>query len=180
MAAEWKWVPVEPTPKMIRAAGRAMSPTNKPADWVSAGQKHRWRWLAMVEAAPTELPTDQLRTLGAPVFETPAPSAIPDLVARIARLWAELHEADNGMDGWQMARRLRPDLVDEPTNPLLERDAALVGRQGQTMTVLRPAGRARIGDEYLDVVSEGVFIPPGRTIEVIEVVGNRIVVRERT
>lgn len=24
---------------------------------------------------------------------------------------AELHEADNGMDGWQMARRLRPDLV---------------------------------------------------------------------
>jgi membrane-bound serine protease (ClpP class) len=75
--------------------------------------------------------------------------------------------------------RLRPDLIDEPANPLLVRDAALVGRQGQTMTVLRPAGRALIGDDYLDVVSEGVFIPPGRTIEVVEVVGNRVVVRER-
>jgi len=76
--------------------------------------------------------------------------------------------------------RLRPDLVDQPANPLLERDAALVGRRGQTMTVLRPAGRARIGEDYLDVISEGVFIPPGRAVEVIEVAGNRIVVRELT
>ncbi|MFN8853982.1 MAG: NfeD family protein [Planctomycetaceae bacterium] len=83
------------------------------------------------------------------------------------------HLDDNGP-------RLRPDLVDEPANPMLQRDVALVGRRGQTMTVLRPSGRARIGEDYLDVVSEGVFIPPGRTVEVIEVVGNRVVVRELT
>jgi membrane-bound serine protease (ClpP class) len=83
------------------------------------------------------------------------------------------HLDDNGP-------RLRPDLVAEPANSMLQRDVALVGRRGQTMTVLRPSGRARIGEDYLDVVSEGVFIPPGRTVEVIEVVGNRVVVRELT
>ena len=32
--------------------------------------------------------------LGATVFKVPSPDEIPDLVARIARLWAEVHEAD--------------------------------------------------------------------------------------
>lgn len=32
--------------------------------------------------------------LGATVFKVPEPGEIPALVARIARLWAELHEAD--------------------------------------------------------------------------------------
>jgi hypothetical protein len=32
--------------------------------------------------------------LGATVLKVPEPGEIPALVARIARLWAELHEAD--------------------------------------------------------------------------------------
>jgi membrane-bound serine protease (ClpP class) len=76
--------------------------------------------------------------------------------------------------------RLRPELAGPGAfqNPLLERDQSLIGRQGTAMTVLRPAGKAQIGDEFVDVVSEGPFISAGRRIEVLSVSGNRVVVRE--
>jgi membrane-bound serine protease (ClpP class) len=75
---------------------------------------------------------------------------------------------------------LRPDLAGEGAfiNPVLERDHALVGKQGTAMTVLRPAGKAQLGDEYVDVISDGPFISLGRKIEVVEVSGNRVIVRE--
>ena len=44
--------------------------------------------------------------------------------------------------------------------------------------MLRPAGMAKIGDEYVDVVTEGDFIEPGTSIQVIEVEGTRIVVKK--
>src|SRR5205814_9148162 len=49
--------------------------------------------------------------------------------------------------------RLRPELGASGSllNPLLERDQSLIGRQGTAMTVLRPAGKAQIGDEFLAV-----------------------------
>ncbi len=76
--------------------------------------------------------------------------------------------------------RLRPELAGAVAtlNPVLERDQALVGKQGVAMTVLRPAGKAQIGDDFVDVVSEGAFISAGRKIEVLAVSGNRVVVRE--
>jgi membrane-bound serine protease (ClpP class) len=76
--------------------------------------------------------------------------------------------------------KLRPDLAGEGAfiNPVLERDYALVGKQGTAMTVLRPAGKAQLGDEYVDVISDGPFISLGRKIEVVEVSGNRVIVRE--
>jgi membrane-bound serine protease (ClpP class) len=76
--------------------------------------------------------------------------------------------------------RLRPELGASGSllNPLLERDQSLIGRQGTAMTVLRPAGKAQIDDEFVDVVSEGPFISAGRRIEVLSVSGNRVVVRE--
>lgn len=76
--------------------------------------------------------------------------------------------------------KLRPDLVGTSpfVNAVLERDRSLVGRQGTALTVLRPAGKAQIGDELVDVVSEGPFISAGRKIEILSVSGNRVVVRE--
>jgi membrane-bound ClpP family serine protease len=56
--------------------------------------------------------------------------------------------------------------------------AALLGAVGTAATVLRPAGMARIGDAYVDVVSEGSYIPAGARVQVIEIEGNRIVVKE--
>jgi membrane-bound serine protease (ClpP class) len=75
--------------------------------------------------------------------------------------------------------RLYPELAGTAlANPLLERDRALIGKQGTSTTVLRPAGKARFGDDLIDVISEGPFISAGRSVEVVEVAGNRVVVRE--
>lgn len=56
----------------------------------------------------------------------------------------------------------------------------LVGAHGATTTTLMPAGKARFGDAVVDVVSDGDMIEPGKIIEVVEVRGNRVVVREVT
>jgi membrane-bound serine protease (ClpP class) len=66
--------------------------------------------------------------------------------------------------------RLRPDLLESGVVPL--------GAVGVAMTVLRPAGKARIEGRLLDVVSDGQFIPAGANVAVIQVSKNRIVVRE--
>jgi membrane-bound serine protease (ClpP class) len=53
-----------------------------------------------------------------------------------------------------------------------------IGKQGVSLTELRPAGIARIDKMRLDVVTEGTFIDKGKILQVVEVEGNRIVVRE--
>ncbi|WP_449241221.1 NfeD family protein [Desulfoscipio gibsoniae] len=55
--------------------------------------------------------------------------------------------------------------------------ADYAGREGITLTPLRPSGAAQVGGERLDVVSEGGFIPSGAKIKVVRVEGIRIVVR---
>jgi len=61
--------------------------------------------------------------------------------------------------------------------PGAEQAAALLGQVGTATSMLRPAGMARFGEQYVDVVTEGDFIEPGTPIQVIEVEGNRIVVK---
>lgn len=51
------------------------------------------------------MPSDRIKSLGATVIAVPAEAAIPDLISRIARLWAELHEADVGL-ALELARKL--------------------------------------------------------------------------
>lgn len=48
---------------------------------------------------------DRIGTLGATVFAVPRADEVPDLVARIARLWAELHEYDREL-ALELARHL--------------------------------------------------------------------------
>lgn len=54
----------------------------------------------------------------------------------------------------------------------------LLGQQGVTTTPLFPGGKARFGDDVVDVLSDGDVIERGKNVEVIEVRGNRVVVRE--
>ncbi|MCA9108684.1 MAG: hypothetical protein KDA52_01950 [Planctomycetaceae bacterium] len=79
-----------------------------------------------------------------------------------------------GMDSVQSPDepQLRPDLAEAGSI------AALLGLQGETLTMLRPAGKARVEGRLLDVVSDGPFIPQGKTVEIVQVSGNRVVVRE--
>ncbi|NLY79871.1 MAG: nodulation protein NfeD [Lysinibacillus sp.] len=54
----------------------------------------------------------------------------------------------------------------------------LIGKEGKTLTPLRPSGTVLINDERIDVVSEGNYIESDRKVKVVEVEGSRIVVRE--
>nr|WP_257125459.1 nodulation protein NfeD [Bhargavaea cecembensis] len=54
----------------------------------------------------------------------------------------------------------------------------LIGKTGRALTALRPSGAVQIGNEMIDVVSEGRFIEKGKEVKVIKVEGSRVVVRE--
>jgi membrane-bound serine protease (ClpP class) len=56
--------------------------------------------------------------------------------------------------------------------------AELLGAIGTSSTPLRPAGVVKFGDKFVDVVSDGGFIPSGTRVQVIQVEGTRIVVKE--
>ena len=57
---------------------------------------------------------------------------------------------------------------------------ALTGKTGETVTDLRPGGYAMIDGKRMDVVTDGRMLDRGRQIKVVEVRGNRIVVKEVT
>jgi len=65
-----------------------------------------------------------------------------------------------------------------PPPPEPEPLAALVGREGRTLTVLRPVGLVRIGERKYSALSAGEFIERDRIVRVLKVEGARIVVRE--
>ena len=62
-----------------------------------------------------------------------------------------------------------------PVNLELER---LRGSIGRSVSPLRPAGMVRFGDAFVDVVAEGSYVPEGNRVQVVEIEGNRIVVKE--
>ncbi len=55
---------------------------------------------------------------------------------------------------------------------------ALLGAIGVAATPLRPAGKTQFGEAFVDVVAEGGYIMPGTRVQVIEVEGGRVVVKE--
>ncbi|MSR40187.1 MAG: hypothetical protein EXS02_15310 [Planctomycetes bacterium] len=55
----------------------------------------------------------------------------------------------------------------------------LIGCRGTTSTVLRPAGILDLAGEPVDVVTRGDFVEAGVEVQIVEVIGNRVVV-ERT
>ena len=54
---------------------------------------------------------------------------------------------------------------------------ALLGAIGVAVTTLRPAGKARFGEEFVDVVAEGHYVEAGARVQVIEIDGVRVVVK---
>jgi len=56
--------------------------------------------------------------------------------------------------------------------------AGYLGKQGVLLSDCRPAGKARIEGEKVDVVSDGDFMKKGTAVEVIQVEGSRVVVRQ--
>ncbi|TYR82363.1 nodulation protein NfeD [Priestia megaterium] len=56
----------------------------------------------------------------------------------------------------------------------------LIGKQGLTTTPLRPSGTVIIGEEYIDVVTEGSYLEKDTKVKVVKVEGSRVVVRKIT
>jgi membrane-bound ClpP family serine protease len=56
--------------------------------------------------------------------------------------------------------------------------AALLGAIGVAATPLRPAGKVQFGEQFVDVVAEGSYVQPGTRVQVVEIEGNRVVVKE--
>ncbi len=54
----------------------------------------------------------------------------------------------------------------------------LLGKEGVTMSVLRPAGIAKFDGKRVDVVTNGSWIESGKPVKVIQVQGIRILVKE--
>jgi len=52
-----------------------------------------------------------------------------------------------------------------------------VGTRGTTTTQLTPSGKARFGDSLIDVITDGDVVPRGTEVEVVEVHGNRVIVK---
>jgi membrane-bound ClpP family serine protease len=65
-------------------------------------------------------------------------------------------------------------LADNPAHAEL---AGLLGAIGVAATPLRPAGKVQIGDAFIDVMADGGYIMPGTRVQVVEVEGNRVVVK---
>lgn len=65
----------------------------------------------------------------------------------------------------------------QPGKPEAVSPSPLLGREGVALTVLRPAGMVEIDDERVDAVSEGSYIAAGSSVRVVQVQGNRVVVR---
>lgn len=53
----------------------------------------------------------------------------------------------------------------------------LVGHEGRATTQLTPSGKARFGNELVDVIADGEVISRGAEVVVVAVQGNRVVVR---
>jgi membrane-bound ClpP family serine protease len=55
---------------------------------------------------------------------------------------------------------------------------SLRGQTGRTITPLRPSGSTDFGGRRVDTIAEGTMIDRGQLVRVIEIRGNRVVVRQ--
>ena len=114
-----------------------------------------------------------------------APSALPprDVADRLASMQSQESSASyrrgKYMDKAPLFKRI---MLQPPLQAELEARETIVSydhllhQHGETTTPLVPAGKARFGREIIDVISDGPGIEAGTPVEVIEVVGNRVLV----
>lgn len=102
------------------------------------------------------------------------------LVAAMAIVFAIAYFLPNIPYANRLVLKPPGDEVDdgEGAQALTPKYAGFLGAMGVAITSLRPAGKAQFGDDFLDVVAEGDYVNPGARVQVIEIEGNRIVVKE--
>jgi membrane-bound serine protease (ClpP class) len=79
---------------------------------------------------------------------------------------------------FRLATRIGRSVDAVPVTPgTVDERADLLGARGIALTNLRPAGLGRFGEDRVDVVTLGDYVPAGTDIEVLRVEGNRVTVR---
>ncbi len=74
-------------------------------------------------------------------------------------------------------RRLALEASLEGGVPFAQDYSIYMGQEGESLSDLRPAGIVMIDGKKVDVVTGGELIPRGRRVRVVQVEGNRVVVR---
>ncbi len=111
------------------------------------------------------------------------PSSLFTLVAGGAGALAALVVVRRLVTDAPIFRRVSLEAPDERQREQIRQQEALVhldylvGKRGVTITQLTPSGKARFGDERVDVISDGEVIPRGADVVVVEVRGNEVLVR---
>jgi membrane-bound serine protease (ClpP class) len=73
--------------------------------------------------------------------------------------------------------KLAPAASAATSNPALAGMLAIgPGRMGVVTAICRPAGQVRFGEDIVDAVTEGEYIPAGTQVKVIRNESNRVVV----
>ncbi len=70
------------------------------------------------------------------------------------------------------------DAMGRPASEGFESLAFLIGETGRTTSPLRPAGKARFGTHLIDVTAAGTFVEPDSLVEVVDVQGTRVIVKQ--
>ena len=81
------------------------------------------------------------------------------------------------LDGRDVLKEVQSAIGTEET-PKAKEPVLCFGDVGQAVTVLDPKGKARFEDATVDVVGQGLSISEGAKVEIVEVHGDKIVVRE--
>lgn len=106
------------------------------------------------------------------------PTAVAVMLVVVAVLavmitFALRHASKGGMKHSKLFLNQKEELNDKKDMQIL------VGKIGETISVLRPAGIGDFDGVRLNIVTEGGFIECGQPIEIVRVDGSRIIVRRR-
>lgn len=68
--------------------------------------------------------------------------------------------------------------IDSKVGSAPQEKGIVVGNRGIAVTRLAPAGKVQIGDSVLEAFTRDSLVEPGREVEVAEIDGNKIFVKE--
>jgi membrane-bound ClpP family serine protease len=97
--------------------------------------------------------------------------ALPSALAFALKIWPETPFGRRILPRLPTAQEVLPD--SQHRRSLMQ----LVGKVGRAKSLMLPSGAAEIAGRTVDAVSEGVAIEPGQLVRVVEVRGNRVLVR---
>lgn len=97
--------------------------------------------------------------------------SVPAVVALALKLWPETAMGRRMLLKPPESAEILPDL------PRQRQLKAMIGRIGEAKSTMLPSGAVAIDGHTIDALSEGVPIEIGQRVRVIEVRGNRVVVR---